>query len=217
MRISSQLLLTFLLNACWQVALIAALASLGSWLLRNSTARYRHWVWVSALCLAFLVPATTTFRVLFDNVPPADINQIRSARGSVPQLAREIAPDLPAATFTTPGSTLQLNQTLGLALLAFYSAFLIYRIFKLLQAWQTTRAIRRAAVQLEPDDRIADVVRRCELELGIGAGAVKVLRSETLPVPVTIGLLHPVIILPELLLREGNVELLTSALGHEFI
>jgi beta-lactamase regulating signal transducer with metallopeptidase domain len=217
MRLSSQLLLTFLLNACWQVALIAALASLGSWLLRNSTARYRHWVWVSALCLAFLVPATTTLRVLFDNVPPADINQIRSARGSVPQLAREIAPDLPAATFTTPGSTLRLNQTLGLALLAFYSAFLIYRIFKLLQAWQTTRAIRRGAVELEPDDRIDDVVRRCELELGIGPRAVKVLRSETLPVPVTIGLFHPVIILPQPLLREGNVELLTSALGHEFI
>jgi len=29
MRISSQLLLTFLLNACWQIALIAGLATLG--------------------------------------------------------------------------------------------------------------------------------------------------------------------------------------------
>src|SRR6185436_6960891 len=45
----------------------------------------------------------------------------------------------------------------------------------------------------------------------------KVLRSETLPVPVTIGLSHPVIILPEALLRDGNDELLTSAIGHEFI
>ena len=43
------------------------------------------------------------------------------------------------------------------------------------------------------------------------------LRSETLPVPVTIGLFHPVIILPEPLLREGNSDLLTSAIGHEFI
>ncbi len=43
------------------------------------------------------------------------------------------------------------------------------------------------------------------------------LRSETLPVPVTIGLFHPVIILPEPLLREGNIDLLTSAIGHEFI
>ena len=48
MRISSQLLLTFLLNAIWQVALIAVLAALGSWLLRNSVARYRHWLWAGA-------------------------------------------------------------------------------------------------------------------------------------------------------------------------
>jgi hypothetical protein len=43
------------------------------------------------------------------------------------------------------------------------------------------------------------------------------MRSETLPVPVTIGLAHPVVILPETLLHEGNTELLTSAIGHEFI
>ena len=35
MKTSSQLLLTFLLNAVWQVALIAALASLVAWLLRK--------------------------------------------------------------------------------------------------------------------------------------------------------------------------------------
>ena len=64
MRISSQLVLTFLLNSIWQVALIAGLAALGSWLLRNSVARYRHWIWVSALCLAFLVPAVTSSRLL---------------------------------------------------------------------------------------------------------------------------------------------------------
>jgi beta-lactamase regulating signal transducer with metallopeptidase domain len=31
------------------------------------------------------------------------------------------------------------------------------------------------------------------------------------------GLAQPVIILPDALLREGNTELLTSAIGHEFI
>jgi uncharacterized membrane protein YkoI len=43
------------------------------------------------------------------------------------------------------------------------------------------------------------------------------MRSETLPVPVTMGLAQPIIILPDELLREGNPELLTSAIGHEFI
>src|SRR5512134_3587418 len=68
MRIANQIVLTFLLNSLWQIALIAALATFGSWLLRNSVARYRHWVWVGALCLAFFVPAITSLRTLGDTV-----------------------------------------------------------------------------------------------------------------------------------------------------
>lgn len=71
MRISSQLLLTFLLNAFWQILLVGALAALGSYVLRNSHARYRHWVWVGALCLAFAVPAITALRTVSDTVVPA--------------------------------------------------------------------------------------------------------------------------------------------------
>src|ERR1043166_2195290 len=63
MRTVSQLLLTFLLNAVWQVALIGALASFGAWLLRQS-ARYQHWLWVAALCLSLVVPVVTAVRAL---------------------------------------------------------------------------------------------------------------------------------------------------------
>src|SRR5918998_6884919 len=92
MRISSQLLLTFLLNAFWQVALIAALASFGSWLLRNSGARYRHWLWVSALCLAFLVPAITSSRALFDSFVQANSGaEVSWANITIPPLAGETA------------------------------------------------------------------------------------------------------------------------------
>ena len=42
MRIFEQMLLTFLLNASWQVALIVAFALVCDWLLRGVTARYRH-------------------------------------------------------------------------------------------------------------------------------------------------------------------------------
>ena len=215
MRISSQLLLTFLLNAIWQVALIATLAALGSWLLRKSVVRYRHWIWVSALCLAFLVPAVTSSRTLFEtDVQP----EVTFARESIMPFQIETAPpSLPETTSTILPSTFHLNQTLGLALLVIYFGFLLYRVFKLIQAWQTTRTIRRLAVELEPDDRVAEVIGRCEIEFGTRSRTVKVFRSETLPVPVTIGLFHPAIILPEPLLREGNIELLTSAIGHEFI
>jgi len=45
----SQLLLTFLLNACWQIALVAMAAALCGWLLRGTAARHRHLLWVIAL------------------------------------------------------------------------------------------------------------------------------------------------------------------------
>ena len=210
MRISSQLLLTFLLNSLWQIALIAALAAFGSWLLRNSIARYRHWLWVTALCLALAVPAVTSLRTLGDTVP------VSTSYATSIVLTEELPSDFSATSFALP-STFQLNQTLGFLLLALYCGFLLYRIFKLVQAWRNTRSIRRLAVELEPNEQIAEIIRTCERQVGTRAGAVKILRSETLPVPVTIGLSHPVIILPEQLLREGNIDLLTSAIGHEFI
>ena len=217
MRISSQLLLTFLLNAVWQVALIAGVASLGSWLLRNSVARYRHWLWVSALCLAFLVPSITSLRTL-DTV--SDSSSFTNARVSTEHTRR--LPVETARTASAPSEAewplkYQLNETLGFSLIMLYAAFLFYRGFKLVQAWQTTRNIRRHAVVLESHEEVASVIRTCELEFGAGSRAVRVVRSETLPVPVTIGLFHPVIVLPDPLLREGNIDLLTSAIGHEFI
>src|SRR5436190_17142358 len=65
MRLSSHLLLNFLLSACWQTLLIATVASFCARLLRDSSARHRHLVWVAALILSFLVPAITCARLLF--------------------------------------------------------------------------------------------------------------------------------------------------------
>ena len=143
MRISSQLLLTFLLNSLWQIALIAALAAFGSWLLRNSVARYRHWLWVSALCLAFLVPAITSLRTLGDTVSASDFDDIRDPdeRSSC---NTKYAEPFRKQDFHVP-STFQLNQTSRVCITRdLFRAFLLYRIFKLVQAWQTTRTIRRA-------------------------------------------------------------------------
>jgi beta-lactamase regulating signal transducer with metallopeptidase domain len=45
---------------------------------------------------------------------------------------------------------------------------------------------------------------------------VQIRFSKTVPVP-TIGVLNPIIILPQQLLAEANDEVLTSAIGHELI
>src|ERR1041384_422788 len=160
MTLSNQLLLTFLLNAIWQVALIAALAALGSWLLRNSVARYRHWIWAGALCLAFLVPAITSSRALFEtNVQP----EVSFARESLVHFQLHSVHSLPETSPTILPSTFHLNQKLGLVLLGIYFGFLLYRIFKLIQAWHTTRTIRRLAVELEPETGVAEEIRSWRL------------------------------------------------------
>lgn len=216
MRISSQLLLNFLLNAVWQIALIAALASLGAWLLRDSAARYRHWVWVSALCLAFLVPASTATRSFIE----ANITAPLTTNTPFPGEEQVRLHPIEAVNSRSTGfitSVIQLNQNVVLWLVGVYALFLLYRSFKLVQAWQTTRAIRYNARELEPDENISAIIDKCLTDLDTGSRRIRVLRSETLPVPVTMGLVQPAIILPDTLLREGNDELLTSAIGHELI
>ena len=212
MRTSSQLLLNFLLNAAWQIALIAALASFGAWLLRSSAARYRHWLWVSALSLAFLVPATTSIRAYFETATPTLFQPMFV--GESAQLRSVESTD---TTSNLLPSVIQLNTDLALILIGLYGVFVLYRSFKLAQAWQTTRTIKREARELEGDDTIAAIINKCESDLGTAGRRIRVLRSETLPVPVTMGLAQPVIILPDTLLREGNTDLLTSAIGHEYI
>src|SRR3569832_1941467 len=113
MRLSSQLLLTFLLNACWQILLITSFASVGSWLLRNSFARYRHWAWATALCLAFFVPAFTSSQAYIDN-NTATNSPITFERHSMSPFPVEPVLSLPPAATSAPASTFGGGRARGL-------------------------------------------------------------------------------------------------------
>ncbi len=65
METINQLAQTFLLNALWQITLIACVAAVGSWLLRNTdaSARYRHVLWVAALILSVILPLTSLLNI----------------------------------------------------------------------------------------------------------------------------------------------------------
>ncbi|HKE56369.1 MAG TPA: M56 family metallopeptidase, partial [Pyrinomonadaceae bacterium] len=218
MRISSQVLLTFLLNACWQIPLITLLALVAARLLKTEVARYTHVLWVAALLLSFLVPALTSSNVLVEALGEMTVKE----RIGTPNLEDPVAVATTLPTPTTgfawqrPGfAAVQLDLYLATALLLLYGAFVLYRAFKLAQAIHTTRVIRRTAQPLEPSRQIAAVIARCEE--AIGSRRVEVRSSSSVSVPITVGLIKPLIILPDDLLREGNRDLLMSAIGHEFI
>jgi beta-lactamase regulating signal transducer with metallopeptidase domain len=215
MRTSSDLLLTFLLNACWQIPLIAAAASLGSWILKRSPARYRHWVWVSALLLSLLIPLAAPTRLLIQTVNTQTLVastelpfSSRVGPSAVTPLSSAPATNLPTTAFTV-------NPVLAQAILGVYLLFLFVAAYRLIRAWSATRVIRRAAQPVFVDATLRAVISRCQNS--VGSQDVEILCSESLPVPVTLGLTRPVIILPQRLLEDGDVELLTSAIAHELI
>lgn len=217
MKISSQLLLTFLLNACWQVAVVAAFASLASWLLRNSAARYRHWVWVAALVLSFGIPITSSTSVLGQVFAPTSSVAPTFERQRFIQPFGTYAAETAQADSFVRGEAFLLNRTLALVLVAVYLAIVVFSSLRLLQAWLATRRILLTAIEVTDDTRVHRVLQMCASSIMKTVAAVKVCSSTTVPVPVTIGVSSPVIILPQELLSETSDEVLTSAIGHELI
>jgi len=216
MRTGSQLLLTFLLNAVWQIALIAVLASFGAWLLRRSPARYQHWLWVAALGLSFLVPVATSVRTLPSTVTTTgEIGHARELDN--PRSISQILVPFDQTQAITSTSSLQLNNDVAFSLLAVIAVLLLFRAIRLGQAYRSTREIRRSAVQVEGDDAVGAILRECAMRINLRPDRVTVCRSKSVAAPVTIGLFKPMIILPEALLHESDNDLLTSAIGHEFI
>src|SRR6266852_1866773 len=100
MRIVSQLLLTLLLNATWQIALVAAVGAFCSWLLRSTAARYRHRLWVAALGLCFGLAALTGANLFpagyFSRLVPTPAPPVITIVTSPPQAS---AVEIPAGQF----------------------------------------------------------------------------------------------------------------------
>src|SRR4051794_24127737 len=209
MKTISQVTLNVLLNASWQVALIAAVASLSSWLLRDSLARHRHLVWVAALMISFAFP-------WISSIKRADLTATASrwTRATI----TEIPADLKAANESTTNLTarepssktaVKVSSRTGLLLLSLYLLFLSYRSAKLIFAWRRTEAIRKSVSTAKITATIAGVIEI------VGVEKLELRTSPLASVPMTVGVRHPLVILPERLLLEPNHDLLVTAIGHE--
>ena len=215
MKTSSELLLTFLLNAVWQIPLIVCAAALGACLVKQSSVRYRHWIWVSALLLSLLVPSFATLRLWLNNGPAPTTAQNTFATELVPLDISQDAFTANPTTASKASSGFVLNTFLAQAIIAVYAAFLLFGVFRLARAWRATRRIMNSSQPAGPSEVLDAVVTKCQHL--ISRKNIQILCSDSLPVPVTLGVHKPLIILPAKLVREGDVELLTSAIAHELI
>lgn len=242
MRTVAQLLVTFLLNAAWQIALVSAVAVVCAWLLRLTAPWQRHAVWVAALVLALGLPVASSSHLveaLFGSrqqptpiaAEPINIAPITSVQSEPAKPTEESAsPSMsapPQPLVETEGrrlsifqrghwiSPVRLNGTLATVLVGLYALFLLYRSVKLLRAWRRTRAIIRGAYSVAFPDRIQKIIAECQA--AIGFARVRIVCSTAVPVPSSAGVFHSVIILPERLLREADKDVLSAAVGHELV
>jgi len=230
MRVGAQLVLTFLLNASWQIALVVAFAAACDWLLRGTTARYRHGLWVAALGMAFVLPMLGPARLIKTRLS-AKPQPIESAPAPV-FVTSTYSPELdsaepramekrgePLAIGPTQGNFLtggiHLNRRLGAILMALYGLFLLYRAGQFVRAWRRTKTIVQSAYDCDFSAQVKPIIEKRQTAIGGKRG--RILCSSTVPVPITVGILQPLIILPEGLVCDVDQEVLTSAIGHELV
>jgi bla regulator protein blaR1 len=222
MRTISQPLLTFLLNACWQIALITAIAAFCARLLRGTTARYQHLLWVTALAFSFGLPVLTCASLLggaFISEPQrTTIQPSEEALAPATQLVPDTQSSLPTAQPAALEETapfILINGNVAAVIVVLYLLFLCYRSGKLFMAWRRARSLKRSAYLIELPEHVRTTVSECQAVLGVKQA--QVLCSASIPAPIAVGGFNPLIILPEQLLKETDRGVLTAAIGHELV
>src|SRR5262245_42262517 len=218
MRAISQLLLTFLLNACWQIVFITLAAALCAWFLRRTSARYRYLLWVIALASSLVAPLLTSSRLLEGkSSEPARVQVSTQTEKAGEFFAdRFIPPDTqPArpAPLRQANSFVPITRNMAALVVVFYLLLLGYRSGKLFVAWRRTRAIAGSAYLVDLPARVQTVISECQAALGISRA--RIMLSTSVAAPITAGIRDPLVILPERLLQEADRDVLTSAIGHE--
>jgi beta-lactamase regulating signal transducer with metallopeptidase domain/uncharacterized membrane protein YkoI len=212
MKTTGELFVTFLLNACWQVMLVAAVAALGDLLLRRTNARYRHWLWVAALGLSLFLPIITSVMTFARSATPGtEPREIAAATIELGDFNTANAPAIGGAS----SSAFQIGSPAAIGLIAVYLALLCFRAFRLSRAWARTRAAKRDTIPFDPAHRIHAIVAKCHRTIGVEK--ITTASSVSLSAPATVGVFRPLIILPEALARGASDEELTAAIGHELV
>ena len=201
---NSSQLLTFLLNATWQVPVLALLAVGITRLMRNGPAAYSYWVWVAALVASLVLPVASSIqpRRSAAHVAPVDFTPAPVVRG-------QMAP-APDTTEQPQRRSISLGWSVAAAAMAAYAVFLGYVVACLFRAWRRVSYLKRQSPAPEMPSAVQCVWKRCEEAFGLTG--IQLRTSANLAGPATAG---RTIVLPNAMLDETSENLLLAAIGHE--
>jgi len=206
----SEFVLNYVVNATWQIAVIGSVAALGSLLLRNGPARYRHVLWLAALSLCVVVPFFTAAPVW-----PANQSQQAATLNDPPIPLGHVStePEIPVSHLTKRRTqVVSTTPRIALWLTFAYGLFLAWGGIRLVRFWRRKERLKRSTEFAELTREAEGVARRCRAIFGIKE--VEIVQASGARMPYTIGTRKPLIVLPEAFCNASEEHLL-SVVGHE--
>jgi beta-lactamase regulating signal transducer with metallopeptidase domain len=208
----SGLLMTYLVNAVWQVPAVAIVAALCSRLMRRTRAVDTHRLWVAALLLSTLLPLLS-------------LGNTVGVLGTTATVAKQFHGDM--ASSSSNGSThifswfgtgahrqpLFFVPFLTWLLAGGYTASFGYSVAHLGWAWRKTIRFHAASRVRPLPDHLAKVMEK--LVAAFRCPSVQVLYSAETAVPVTMGFRRPMLVLPEKFFANVTEAEFSSAICHE--
>jgi bla regulator protein blaR1 len=196
-------LTSYVVNAVWQVAVLAAAGWGLSRLVKPADPELQHKIWVATLMLATFVPATPVIQHYFTH--QASMGQVSASSPTTASLpAQHIPPRGP--DLIVPPVALYLVSGL-------YSAALLFCFLRLCWVLHQTAALVRHAGAASTDPDYAELWRTSKERLSVQSAAL--LRSREVSGPVTAGLLRPVLLLPATFMEDYSPTEFLAAVAHE--
>jgi len=209
---TSEFILNFVLNSCWQIAAIVIVAAFAAWLLRNGPSRYRHVLWVVALVTSLIVPLLTATRFVPAWIASAQTEPSAVAPGRITTSGPQDYTNVDHIG-TRRTTTVTTTPRIVLFLILAYALFIFVRAIRLARFWQRKERLRKTATRTGLAPEVVAAAARCRELLGIRD--VTMTRSTEARVPYTIGARHPLIVLPDAYCSTVDEAKLLSVIGHE--
>ena len=202
----------------WQSTLFLGIVALLALLLRKNQARIRYWLWMTA-SVKFLIPFSLLVSLGSDlpwpshAVAPKTSPYVAIEEMSQPLLevtALNTPIDIPVAKATA--SRVPIRIFLPMVTAVWLTGSITMLIFWCLQWWRISRLVRSARPLIE--GREADLLRKAEL-LARLPRSVPLLSSGNSMEPGVFGIIRPVLLWPEGIVRHMDDAHLESVLAHE--
>jgi TonB family protein len=204
-------LLTYALNALWQVPLVFAAARLAIWtaarVSRPAGPAFHHTLWTTALFVEVLLPACSARP---SQILQAIFHWLTFRRSTLPQTAHitiTMGTPHPAAGFRVPPTLLATAAILYLAAITFFAIRLAIGLHQ-------TAALRRRAQPLDLTGHARQSYHRYAQLFAVPHALIAT--STEIASPITLGIRRPTLLLPAHLDTTLLNEDLDAALAHEF-